>query len=172
MTQSRFRPIRHLKMTVRTSVLWKIFTHMAKKWPGMVVQRTFIKGHSFVYRLLLWHQWEPLVYRYTGKSKFRTEKLKHQKNWPLFNFIFGFSFPSKNFAREAGGKTILQEFSKWRFHKIFGPICVPVLLTMRIAFGSADSGCSTRFMEMENAYKINCMFSIISRLLQSLFPVV
>ena len=22
-----------------------------KKWPGMVVQRTFIKGHSFVYRL-------------------------------------------------------------------------------------------------------------------------
>ena len=24
---------------------------MAKKWPGMVVQRTFIKGHSFVYRL-------------------------------------------------------------------------------------------------------------------------
>ena len=38
-------------MTVRTSVLWKIDTHMAKKWPGMVVQRTFIKGHSFVYRL-------------------------------------------------------------------------------------------------------------------------
>jgi hypothetical protein len=24
---------------------------MAKKWPGMVVQRTFIKEHSFVYRL-------------------------------------------------------------------------------------------------------------------------
>jgi hypothetical protein len=24
---------------------------MAKKWPGMVVQRTFIKGHSFIYRL-------------------------------------------------------------------------------------------------------------------------
>ena len=23
----------------------------AKKWPGMVVQRTFIKEHSFVYRL-------------------------------------------------------------------------------------------------------------------------
>ena len=40
-------------MTVRTSVLWKIYTHMAKKWPGMVIQRTFIKGHSFVYRLYL-----------------------------------------------------------------------------------------------------------------------
>ena len=26
---------------------------MAKKWPGMVVQRTFIKGHSFVYRLYI-----------------------------------------------------------------------------------------------------------------------
>ena len=24
---------------------------MAKKWSGIVVQRTFIKGHSFVYRL-------------------------------------------------------------------------------------------------------------------------
>ena len=24
---------------------------MAKKWPGMVVQRTFIKEHSFVYTL-------------------------------------------------------------------------------------------------------------------------
>jgi hypothetical protein len=24
---------------------------MAKKWRGMVVKRTFIKGHSFVYRL-------------------------------------------------------------------------------------------------------------------------
>ena len=38
-------------MTVRTSVLWKILTHMAKKWPGMVVQRSFIKEDSFVYRL-------------------------------------------------------------------------------------------------------------------------
>ena len=26
---------------------------MAVKWPGMVVQRTFIKGHSFVYRLYI-----------------------------------------------------------------------------------------------------------------------
>ena len=47
LTQSRFRPVKHLKMTVRTSVLWKINTYMAKKWPGMVVQRSFIKGHSF-----------------------------------------------------------------------------------------------------------------------------
>ena len=38
-------------MTVRTSVLWKMNIHMAKKWPEMVVQRSYIKGHSFPYRL-------------------------------------------------------------------------------------------------------------------------
>ena len=43
-------------MTVWTSVLWKIYTQMAKKLPRMAVQRTFIKEHSFVYRLYLqWH---------------------------------------------------------------------------------------------------------------------
>ena len=26
---------------------------MAKKWPGMVVNRSFIKEHSFVYRLYM-----------------------------------------------------------------------------------------------------------------------
>ena len=34
-------------MTVRTSVLWKMKIHMAKKWPEKVVQRSFIKEHSF-----------------------------------------------------------------------------------------------------------------------------
>ena len=38
-------------MTVKTSVLWKINTHMAKKWPEKVVQRSFIKEHSFPFRL-------------------------------------------------------------------------------------------------------------------------
>ena len=38
-------------MTVRTSVLWKMNIHMAKKWPEMVVKRSYIKGHSFPYRL-------------------------------------------------------------------------------------------------------------------------
>ena len=28
---------------------------MAKKWPGMVVQRSFIKEDSFVYRLYNWN---------------------------------------------------------------------------------------------------------------------
>ena len=51
MNQSRFRPVKHLKMTVRTSVLWKMNIHMAKKWPEMVIQRSYIKGHSFPYSL-------------------------------------------------------------------------------------------------------------------------
>ena len=42
-----YGPVKHLKMTVRTSVLWKITIHMAKKWPEIVLQRSFIKGHSF-----------------------------------------------------------------------------------------------------------------------------
>ena len=35
---SRFRPIKHLKMTVLTSVLWKITIQISKKWPEMVVE--------------------------------------------------------------------------------------------------------------------------------------
>ena len=42
-----FEPVEHLKMTVRTSVLWKIKIHMAKKWPEKVGPRSFIKEHSF-----------------------------------------------------------------------------------------------------------------------------
>ena len=40
-------------MTVKTSVLWKINTHMAKKWPENVIHRSFVKEHSFPYRLQL-----------------------------------------------------------------------------------------------------------------------
>ena len=47
MNQSYVRLVKLLKMTVRTSVLWKMKIHMAKKWPEKVVQRSFIKEHSF-----------------------------------------------------------------------------------------------------------------------------
>ena len=40
--QSRFRPIKHLKMTVWTSVLWNIVMKLPKKWPEMVVKQPFI----------------------------------------------------------------------------------------------------------------------------------
>ena len=41
-------------MNVRASVLWKINTHTVKKWPEKVRQRSFIKEHSFVYRLYMY----------------------------------------------------------------------------------------------------------------------
>ena len=35
---SRFRPVKHLKRTVWTSVLWKMNINMSKKWTEMVVE--------------------------------------------------------------------------------------------------------------------------------------
>ena len=43
----QFRPVKHVKMTVWTSVLWKMNIPIAKKWPDMVVTSSFIKEHSF-----------------------------------------------------------------------------------------------------------------------------
>ena len=42
-----FRPVKHVIMTVWTSVLWKMNIHISKKWPELVVTQSFIKGHSF-----------------------------------------------------------------------------------------------------------------------------
>ena len=42
-----FRPVKQVIMTVWTSVLWKMNIHISKKWPELVVTRSFIKGHSF-----------------------------------------------------------------------------------------------------------------------------
>ena len=42
-----FRPVKHVIMTVWTSVLWKKNIHISKKWPELVITRSFIKGHSF-----------------------------------------------------------------------------------------------------------------------------
>ena len=47
MNHLRFKLIKHLKMTIWISVLWKINTHMARKWQGMVLLKSFIKEHSF-----------------------------------------------------------------------------------------------------------------------------
>ena len=40
--QSRFRPIKQLKMTVWTSVLWKTNIQLVEKWPKMVVKWAFV----------------------------------------------------------------------------------------------------------------------------------
>ena len=42
-----FRPVKHVIMTVWTSVLWKMIIHISKKWPEVVITLSFIKGHSF-----------------------------------------------------------------------------------------------------------------------------
>ena len=47
LNQSKFRPVKHLKMTVWTSVLWKMNIHMAKKWPEMVVTLSLISIFHF-----------------------------------------------------------------------------------------------------------------------------
>ena len=33
------RPVKHVKMTVWTSILWKMFIHLAKNWPEMVLKQ-------------------------------------------------------------------------------------------------------------------------------------
>ena len=43
----QFRPVKHVKMFVWTSVLWKVNKYIAQQWPEMVVTWSFIKGHSF-----------------------------------------------------------------------------------------------------------------------------
>ena len=42
-----FRPVKHVIMTVWTSVLWKMNIHISKKWPELVITLSFIKEHSF-----------------------------------------------------------------------------------------------------------------------------
>ena len=54
----QFRPVKHVKMTVWTSVLWKMNILILKKWPEMVVTWSFIKEHSFpisLYLVLIFH---------------------------------------------------------------------------------------------------------------------
>ena len=57
----QLRPVKHVKMTFWTSVLWKMNIHIAKKWPEMVVTWSFIKGQSFPISLykdfcpVVWH---------------------------------------------------------------------------------------------------------------------
>ena len=42
-----FRPVKHVIMTIWTSVLWKINIHMAKRWPERVLQQSFISIFHF-----------------------------------------------------------------------------------------------------------------------------
>ena len=65
-----FRPVKHLKMTVWISVLWKIPMWLAKKWPDMVVKWSFISCYFLgARRTCFWPQvtseainFEPIKY--------------------------------------------------------------------------------------------------------------
>ena len=69
MNQSYVRLVKLFKMTVRTSVLWKMKIHMAKYWPEKVVQRSFIKEHSFPIGLYLVVVWSSTVQTNQGFEK-------------------------------------------------------------------------------------------------------
>ena len=47
LNQSEFRPVKHLKMTVWTAILWKMHIHMANKWPEMVIKWSFMRDIHF-----------------------------------------------------------------------------------------------------------------------------
>ena len=49
----KFSPVKHVIMTIWTSVLWKMIIHISKKWPELVVTLSFIKEHSFRISLYL-----------------------------------------------------------------------------------------------------------------------
>ena len=42
LNQSDFSPVKHIKMTVWTSFLWKINMQLAEKWPEMVAKWAFV----------------------------------------------------------------------------------------------------------------------------------
>ena len=56
MNQSIFRPVKHLKMTVWTSFLWKINIQLAKKWPEMVVKLAIVIVIRFYSDYILLHK--------------------------------------------------------------------------------------------------------------------
>ena len=88
-----FRPVKYVIMTVWTSVLWKMNIHISKKWPELVITRSFIKGHSFPISLYVWvcrqkvlhiSAWKMLFYglillviTYLRNSKYRETSRKY-----------------------------------------------------------------------------------------------
>ena len=54
---SRFRPVKHLKMTIWTSVLWKMTIHMSTKWLEVVIESDMCSQFYIetVYRLIHSH---------------------------------------------------------------------------------------------------------------------
>ena len=67
----KFSPVKHVIMTIWTSVLWKMIIHISKKWPELVVTLSFIKGHSFRISFYISRQQENLVDNQKCQAGFR-----------------------------------------------------------------------------------------------------
>ena len=91
----QFRPVKHVKMTVWTSVLWKMNIPIAKKWPDMVVTSSFIKEHSFRISLYILMDDESLGCQRSIGLTWRWRKLKKKiACWYAFSAYRAYSLSS------------------------------------------------------------------------------
>ena len=96
-------------MTVRTSILWKMNIHMAKKWPEKVLQRSIIKGHSFRNSLYIWYIQIVIVLSGFTKKLFciftyliplRAHNIKKIKSYELgINVSISWTYGMKNISK-------------------------------------------------------------------------
>ena len=84
----RFRPIKQLKMTIRTSVLWKMNIHISKKWPEMAIEPDMSSQFYIetVYMFLSLHQ--PMTINQKWNTVFITfvvvAIIQKETVWPLY----------------------------------------------------------------------------------------
>ena len=91
-------------MNIRTSVLWKMNILMAKKWPEKVVQRSFIKRHSFRNSLCL------RMFVYNLLSSFYVNKCLYLAMYVLCHFtgVEWVEISKRNFARFFGPRMFVR----------------------------------------------------------------
>ncbi len=76
-----FRPVKHVIMTVWTSVLWKMNIHISKKWPELVITLSFIKEHSFRISLYIEDCWFLLLFTTIFNHSFWKNRNQCCKLW-------------------------------------------------------------------------------------------
>ena len=88
MNQLEFRPIKHIKMTVWTSVLWKITIQLAKKWPEMVVKKPFTSVIHFYSDYI----WKFQAFMNSKKNSCRGNCMRKYGSWTItwWNLTFNF----------------------------------------------------------------------------------
>ena len=94
--QLRFRPTMHLKMTIRTSVLWKMNIKLAKKWPEMVIKWPNLKVVSFESKRSIFQPFHLSIYGQTYKTFLSRNIIKNQKSYQPSSQIFWTKFESND----------------------------------------------------------------------------